>query len=183
MDNTLNFIKDKINGKIPEVALVLGSGLGNFTSLKNGIEIPYSDIPNFPTSSVKGHKGSLFFYEEYNKNFIVMQGRFHYYEGNPVCNISFPIKIFKKLGVEKIILTNAAGALDKKFAPGDIMLIKDHINFMGINPLIGKNDDSFGERFPDMSEVYDKNLRELAINCAKELNINLNEKFPSNKMQ
>lgn len=175
MDNTLNFIKDKLNGKIPEIALVLGSGLGNFTDNKEGIEIPYSDIPNFPKSSVKGHKGSLFFYEAYNKNFIVMQGRFHYYEGNSVENISFPIKVFKKLGVQKIVLTNASGALDKTFAPGDIMLIKDHINCMGINPLIGKNDDSFGERFPDMSEVYNKKLRELALLCAKECHIELQE--------
>lgn len=175
MDKTLNFIKDRLNGKIPDIALVLGSGLGNFTDNKKGIEIPYSLIPDFPNSSVKGHKGSLFYYEAFGKKFIVMQGRFHYYEGNSIQNISFPIKVFKKLGVQKIVLTNAAGALDKNFAPGDIMLIKDHINFMGINPLIGKNDEEFGERFPDMSEVYNIELRNLAKECAKKCNIELKE--------
>ena len=175
MDNALNFIKDKLNGKMPDIALVLGSGLGNFTDGVKGIEIPYSSVPDFPSSCVKGHKGSLFFYEKYGKNIIVMQGRFHYYEGNSIHNIGFPVKIFKKLGVQKIVLTNAAGALDKNFKPADLMLIKDHINFMGINPLIGPNDDNFGERFPDMSEVYDKTLRKLALSCAKELNIELKE--------
>jgi len=175
LENTLNFIKEKLNGKKPDIVLVLGSGLGSFTDEISGIEIPYSEIPNFPKSTVKGHKGSLFFYNMYNKNILVMQGRFHYYEGNSVENISFPIKIFRKLGAKVIILTNAAGALDKKYTPGSLMLIKDHINYMGFNPLVGKNDDTLGERFPDMSEAYDSKLRQTALMCAKDNNIELNE--------
>ncbi len=175
MENTLNFIKERINGKIPEIALVLGSGLGDFTDNMNGIEIPYSDIEGFPSSNVAGHKGSLFFCELYGKNILIMQGRFHYYEGNSPKDMVFPIKVFKKLGVKKIILTNAAGTLDKKFTPGDLMLILDHINFMGINPLIGKNDDNIGERFPDMSQIYDIDLRNLALDCAKKNNIELKQ--------
>lgn len=175
MEDTLNFIKEKLNYRKPDIVLVLGSGLGSFTEGIEGIEIPYLSIPNFPKSSVLGHKGSLFFYQQYNKNILVMQGRFHYYEGNSPETISFPIKIFKKLGAEIIILTNAAGGLDKDYAPGDLMLINDHINFMGFNPLIGKNDDSMGERFPDMSKVYDESLKKLAKNCAEKNHICLKE--------
>lgn len=175
MENTLNFIREKLDYKEPDIVLVLGSGLGSFTDGIKGVEIPYSSIPNFPKSNVLGHKGSLFFYREYNKNILVMQGRFHYYEGNSPETISFPIKIFKKLGAKIIILTNAAGGLDKEFAPGDLMLIKDHINFMGFNPLIGKNDDNMGERFPDMSMAYDDNLREIAKRCAENNHICLKE--------
>ena len=175
MKETLNFIKEKAGNYTPEIALVLGSGLGGFTDGKEGIEIPYKDIPNFPNSTVQGHKGSLFFYSDWGKDILVMQGRFHYYEGNTFDAMRFPIKVFKALGVKKLILTNAAGGLDKNYAPGDLMLIKDHINFLGINPLIGKNDDSFGERFPDMSQAYSLELRELAKKCAKENNIDLKE--------
>ncbi len=175
MENTLNFIKEKINDFVPDIALVLGSGLGSFTDGIEGIEIPYSSIEGFPTSNVLGHKGSLFFCKMFEKNLVIMQGRFHYYEGNSMQNIAFPIKVFKKLGVNKIILTNAAGGLHKNFAPGDLMLIKDHINCMGTNPLIGKNDDFMGERFPDMSEVYSKKLRKTALECAKENGIQLIE--------
>lgn len=173
MDNTLSFIREKINFKTPDIVLVLGSGLGSFTDGIAGVEIPYTSIPNFPKSSVVGHKGSLFFYQKGNKNILVMQGRFHYYEGNSPDSMNFPIKVFKKLGAKIIILTNASGGLSKDFAPGDLMLINDHINFMGFNPLIGKNDDDMGERFPDMSEIYDMELRKIAHICADKNNINL----------
>lgn len=153
MDNAIKIIKDVTGDFTPEIALVLGSGLGNFTDGLNGITIPYTSINGFGHSNIQGHKGSLFFYEINGKKIVVMQGRFHFYEGHSMQTISFAVKVLKKLGVKTLILTNAAGALDKKFKPGDLLLIKDHINFMGTNPLIGINDDSLGERFPDMSEV------------------------------
>lgn len=175
LDNAVKIIKDKTNGFIPDIAVVLGSGLGNFTDGKEGITIPYGEIEGFANSTIQGHKGSLFFYEENGKKIVVMQGRFHFYEGHSMQTIGFAIKVLKKLGIKTLILTNAAGAMDKKFKPGDLMLIKDHINFMGTNPLIGLNDDTMGERFPDMSEIYNKNLREIALKCAKKAKICLKE--------
>lgn len=173
--NALDFIKDKIGDFVPEIAVILGSGLSHFTDGLEGVEIPYSEIEGFVPASVQGHKGSLFFYENNGRKILVMQGRFHFYEGHSIQTITYPIKIFKKLGVKTLILTNAAGALDKSFAPGDLLLIKDHINFMGDNPLIGKNDDSMGVRFPDMSEVYDKNLRDKVLSIAQKNNIGIKE--------
>lgn len=175
LNNTLEFIKDKTNGFVPDIALVLGSGLGNFTDGLDGITIPYSEIEGFVPSNVQGHKGALFFCEKNGKKLVVMQGRFHFYEGHSMQTITYPIKVFKKLGVNTVILTNAAGALDKSLSPGDLMLIKDHINFMGDNPLIGSNDDETGARFPDMSEVYDSGLRKIALECAKNAGIDLKE--------
>lgn len=171
----LEFIKGKIGGFVPEVALVLGSGLGAFTDNIEGIQIPYGEIEGFAPANVQGHKGSLLFCEKAGKKLVIMQGRFHYYEGHSIQAITYPVKVFKRLGVETVILTNAAGALDSSLVPGDLMLIKDHINFMGTNPLIGKNDETLGVRFPDMSEVYNKKLRELALNCAKGAGIELKE--------
>ncbi len=175
MNSAIKFIEEKTGGLKPDTALILGSGLGDYTTGMEGITIPYSEIDGFPVSSVKGHKGSLFFTEKFGKTVVVMQGRVHYYEGYSMEQVTFPVKLFKKIGVQKLIITNAAGSLDKELPPGDLMLIKDHINFMGSNPLIGKNDDLTGERFPDMSEIYDKKLRELALLCAKENNIPLHE--------
>ncbi len=175
MENALNLIKEKTGSFVPEIALVLGSGLGNFTDNESGITIPYTSIEGFVPSNVEGHKGSLFFYEKFNKKIVVMQGRFHYYEGHSIQTITYPIKLFKKIGVKTLILTNASGALDNSFVPGDLVLIKDHINFMGNNPLIGANDNATGERFPDMSEVYSKDLRNLAKTCADKSNIDLKE--------
>ncbi|MCD8023941.1 MAG: purine-nucleoside phosphorylase [Candidatus Gastranaerophilales bacterium] len=175
MINSLNYIKEKLYGIVPDVAVVLGSGLGSFTDGLEGITIPYAEISGFLTSNVQGHKGSLFYYEKNDKKILVMQGRFHYYEGHSMQEITYPVKVFSKLGIKKIILTNAAGSLDETLLPGDLMLIKDHINYMGNNPLIGKNDDSLGERFPDMSEIYSKKLRQIALLCAKECEIDLTE--------
>lgn len=175
MNNTLKLIKDRTNGFIPDIALVLGSGLGDFTDGIEGVAISYSEIEGFVPAGIQGHKGSLFFYEKNGKKIVVMQGRFHFYEGHSISTITYPIRVFKKLGVKTLILTNAAGALDKALAPGDLMLIKDHINFMGTNPLIGPNDNDMGERFPDMSEIYDANLRKIALKCAKQCKINLAE--------
>lgn len=171
MDTSLEYIKSRIGNFVPELVIVLGSGLGSFTDGMEGISVPYSDIEGFGSSNVKGHKGSLFFTRIKNKNVAIMQGRFHYYEGNSLQVATYPIKVLRKLGANSIILTNAAGALDLSYRVGDIMLIEDHINFMGQNPLIGKNDDSLGERFPDMSDVYSKEFIDLAFSCARKENI------------
>lgn len=175
MDNTLEFIRQKVQGFVPDVLLVLGSGLSSFTDGLSGVTVPYGEIEGFVPSGVVGHKGALFFYEKNGKKIAVMQGRFHFYEGHSIQTIVFPFKVFKKLGVKTVILTNAAGALDKNLAPGDLMLIKDHINFMGTNPLIGANDETMGTRFPDMSEIYSVRLREIAKNAALKNNIDLKE--------
>ncbi len=174
-EETLDFINSKINDFKPEIAIILGSGLGCFCDDLDGTTLKYEDIPNFPKSSVKGHKGELLFSKIENKNAIIMQGRFHFYEGYNMETATYPIKIFKLLGIKTLFLTNAAGATSTKFNIGDIMLINDHINFMGTNPLIGKNDDTLGERFPDMSNCYNKNLKEIAFDSAKKLNIDLKE--------
>ena len=175
MQTTIDFIKQKIGDFTPEIALVLGSGLGEFTKNLKGIQIPYFEIPNFKSSTVQGHKGSLFFCELFGKKLVIMQGRLHFYEGYEMSDITYPIKVFKKLGAKTLILTNAAGSLKKELVPSDLMLIKDHINFTGKNPLIGKNDDTLGERFPDMSDIYTNALRDLVKTCAKEENIDIKE--------
>ena len=175
MQETLDFIYSKINNFTPEIAIILGSGLGHFCDSLDGISIKYSDIPNFPKSTVEGHKGEMLFCEIEEKKCVIMQGRFHYYEGYSMQESTYPIKIFKKLGVKNLILTNASGALHKEIDVGDIVLMTDHINFMGTNPLIGKNDDSLGVRFPSMSECYSKKLRNIALLSASELNLKLKE--------
>ena len=135
--------------------------------------IPYNEIPNFIKSTVKGHKGRLVFAEIQGKKVVMMQGRNHFYEGHTMQEITYPVKVMKKLGVKTLILTNAAGSVNENFKPADLMLITDHINYMGSNPLIGPNDETLGERFPDMSEIYKKDLIELAEKCAKNLGITL----------
>ena len=172
---TVDYINLKTNNFKPEVGIILGSGLGCFCDNLSGISIKYCEIPGFGESNVEGHKGELLFCEIAGKKTVIMQGRFHYYEGNSLQTSTFPIKVFKKLGVETLFITNAAGSTKKDLAPGEIMLIADHINFMGSNPLIGKNDESLGERFPDMSDCYNIELQKLAHNCASELNIPLKE--------
>ena len=175
MQKTVDFINKQIKDFKPEIGIVLGSGLGDLADEFCEITIPYSKIPGFPTSTVQGHKGQLVFATINGKKVMMMQGRFHYYEGHPMDVVTFPIKIMKKLGIKTVILTNAAGGVNVYFKPSDLMLITDHINFMGDNPLIGPNDDSLGTRFPDMSEVYTKDLQELAKTCAKKLGIALQE--------
>ena len=175
INKAVSFINSKINF-IPEVAIILGSGLGAFAEkLENPIKIKYEDIPFFKSSSIEGHSGQLYFGKLNRKNIMVMQGRIHYYEGYTMDEIVFPIKIMKKLGIKIVIITNAAGGINEKFNIPDLMLITDHINFMGTNPLIGKNDNEFGTRFPDMSGIYDKDLRNLVKTCANNINLDLKE--------
>ena len=173
MQKTIDFINEKTNNFIPEVGIILGSGLGDFVNNFDYVSIPYSEIPGFETSTIKGHAGKLVFCKIKNKNTIIMQGRYHYYEGYSIQDIVYPVKVMKNLGVKTLIITNAAGAINKKFKPSDLMVITDHINMMGTNPLIGLNDETLGTRFPDMSEVYNKDLIKTAKLSAKELNLKI----------
>lgn len=177
LEHTSNFIKEKIGNKYsPKIALILGSGLGALADeIKNPIKIKYHEIPAFKQSSIDGHVGQLVIGKLQNKDVIIMQGRIHFYEGYAIQDIVFPIKVLKKLGIEKLVITNAAGAVNDKFEVGSLMLINDHINLMGTNPLIGPNNKELGTRFPDMSEVYDKKLLNLAKKCAEKLKMNINE--------
>lgn len=175
MQRSVAFIKDKINDFEPQIGIILGSGLGDFADAFDSVNIRYDEIPNFHASKVVGHKGQLVFAEIEGKKVVMMQGRYHFYEGHPLSTVTYPVKVLKKLGVKTLVLTNAAGATHKGFSAGDLMLIKDHINLMGTNPLIGKNEDELGPRFPDMSEVYKKDLRMIAQEKAKELGFDLKE--------
>lgn len=172
---SVNFIKQRINNS-PTIGIVLGSGLGDMAeNVDEKIIIKYSDVPNLPKSTVKGHKGQFVFGKVRDKYVVMMQGRFHYYEGNRMEDLSLPVYIMKYLGVKTLIVTNAAGGVNTNFKPGDLMIIKDHINFALTNPLIGKNDDEVGPRFPDMSSAYDKNLIEVVKKAAGDLNIDVKE--------
>lgn len=170
---TTEFIKSKINC-IPDVAVILGSGLMDFSNnLNNKIVIPYNQIPNFPVSTVKTHKGEFVFGEIGNKKILVMCGRFHFYEGYSFEATTFPIKVFSLLGIKKAIITNASGGINTGFKIGDLMIIEDHIKFFDDSPLRGKNIEQFGERFFDMSTVYSKKFKQIAMLKGKELNIDL----------
>jgi purine-nucleoside phosphorylase len=152
----------------PDAGIILGTGLGGLTAkMENRIEIDYSDIPNFPRTTVEGHAGKLIFGDFGNKKIVAMKGRFHYYEGYGHEQVALPVRVLKYLGIKCLFLSNAAGGLNPSFRIGDIMIIKDHINLLP-NPLIGQNDDRIGPRFPDMSEAYDKYLIKKALLLAEE---------------
>ncbi|NRT73538.1 purine-nucleoside phosphorylase [Clostridium beijerinckii] len=165
------YIRSKIN-RAPKIAIILGSGLGDLVNEVRDVEsISYKDIPNFPISTVKGHEGKLVFGKINDIEVMLMQGRFHYYEGYTMKEVTYPIYVMKKLGIEKIIVTNACGGINKSFEPGTLMLINDFINLFGDNPLIGINDDRLGPRFPDMSEPYKLELIEKAREVGDKLGI------------
>ncbi|KAM8916414.1 purine nucleoside phosphorylase 4a [Spinachia spinachia] len=159
----------------PEVAIICGSGLGMLAdTLECQDSFAYSDVPGFPHSTVQGHAGRLVFGKLKGKICVCMQGRFHMYEGHTPCKTTFPVRVFKLLGVKTLIVTNAAGSLADGFQTGDIMIIKDHINFpgfVGLHPLVGPNDDKFGPRFPAMSNCYDKELRCLATEIGNRMGV------------
>ncbi|SHI93344.1 purine-nucleoside phosphorylase [Lutispora thermophila] len=160
----------------PDIGIVLGSGLGTLADyIENRVIIDYNNIPDFPISTVEGHEGRFIFGDLEGKKVLAMQGRFHYYEGYSMKDITLPIRIMKKLGIGILILSNACGALNKSFKPGDLMIIKDHINLLGDNPLIGENLSEFGPRFPDMSQTYDANLIKVCKSAAEKLGITLQE--------
>lgn len=158
-----------------EIGLILGSGLADVLPLENARVCAYADIPGFPESTVQGHKSEWVTGNLGGKRVYMMRGRFHYYEGFSLDQIVFPIRVMKLLGVKTIILTNAAGGVNESFQPGDLMLLDDFINYSGVNPLMGKNEEAFGVRFPDMTNALDDNLRILAKECAKKQGLSLQE--------
>ena len=161
---------------VPKVGLILGSGLGEYAdAIENPVFVPYSELPEFPVSTVSGHAGRFVIGEHKGQTVIAMQGRVHYYEGYSQRAITMPVRIMKKLGVETLIITNAAGGVNKSFKPGTLMLISDHINYSGYNPLIGPNLEEFGLRFPDMTYAYPKDLRDKVKNTARDAGIELEE--------
>jgi len=160
----------------PEIGLILGSGLGGLADeLENPIAIDYADIPDFPQSTAPGHKGRLVLGSLSGKKLVCMQGRFHYYEGWEMADIALPVRTMKCLGIRSLIVTNAAGGVNAAFEAGDLMLITDHINMMGANPLRGANDDTFGQRFPDMSQAYSGSMRASARKAAQRAGVTLRE--------
>jgi len=169
------FLKDKLN-EIPKIGIILGSGLSGIAEeLENKKVFNYSDIPGFPLSTAPGHKGELIFGKLGKNEIILMNGRFHYYEGYEMNQVVFPIRVMQMMGVEYLFITNAAGGLNPDFEIGVPMLIKDHINMMGDNPLIGQNIEEWGPRFPDMSDTYQTELRKLILETAREIGESLYE--------
>ncbi len=175
VQETVSFIKGKVNFT-PEYGVILGSGLGSFTEEMN-IEhtLPYNEIPNFPVSTVQGHKGALVFGTIGTKNVVAMQGRFHFYEGYSMTEVTFPVRVMKFLGIEKLIVSNASGGVNPSYEVGSVVMITDHINMMPEHPLRGKNDERFGPRFVNMSEPYSRKMIAKATELAKELNIEVHE--------
>lgn len=160
----------------PVAAIIAGSGLaGSLPELADSVTIPYSGIPNFSRTTVKGHKGELVFGRLGGKDVVMMRGRFHYYEGRPLNFIAFPVRVLASLGVKTLIVTAAVGSLKPSIRPGDLLVLKDHINFMGGNPLMGNYDPLFGEMFPDMGEPYDAALRREALSAARRLKARASE--------
>ena len=157
-----------------QVAIVLGSGLGAFADeLIDASSIRYDEIPSFARATVEGHAGRLVIGKTNNITVVAMQGRFHFYEGYSLEEVTFPIRVLKRLGVRTLILTNAAGSLNTEFTPGSLMVITDHINLIGVNPLIGPNDDRFGPRFPDLTSVYARRLQDIVINEANAIGLDM----------
>lgn len=175
IDEAKRFIEAKLN-TTPRIGMVLGSGLGVLgDEVEQAVKIPFGEIPNFPVSTVAGHAGQLVIGQLAGQQVVVMQGRFHFYEGWSLDEVTFPIRVMKALGVEVCFVTNAAGGIDPEWSPGDLMLISDHINFTGRNPLVGPNEAELGPRFPDMSNAYNRELRGLAKTVADRLAIPLRE--------
>ena len=175
LTNTVDYIRFHYK-EFPKVAIILGSGLGNFTSeIKIDKEIEYASIPHFPVSTVVGHSGKMIFGELSGQKVVVMSGRFHFYEGYSPNQVTYPIRVLKMLGIETLILSNAAGAVNKEFNVGDLMVITDHISFFTVNPLLGKNEDDLGVRFPDMSEPYNRSLINHALAIGQRLHYNLKQ--------
>jgi purine-nucleoside phosphorylase len=171
INEATNFIKSKTDKEF-EFGIILGTGLGGLVNEINiELSIPYKEIPHFPVSTVQGHSGNLIIGELSGKRVVAMQGRFHFYEGYTMQELTFPVRVMKFLGVKKLLVSNAAGGMNANFEVGDIMIIKDHINLFPTNPLIGKNYDELGPRFPDMSKPYDLQIIETVENVAKKNNI------------
>ncbi|CAM3058582.1 purine-nucleoside phosphorylase [Flavobacterium frigoris] len=175
VQETVSYI-NKINNFNPEYGIILGSGLGSFTEdIKIDFTLPYNEIPNFPVSTVQGHKGALVFGTIGDKKVVAMQGRFHFYEGYSMKEVTFPVRVLKYLGVKKLIVSNASGGVNPNYKIGEIVIIKDHINFTPEHPLRGANDERFGPRFVNMSEPYSRKMIVKAKELALQLNIEVKE--------
>ncbi len=178
IDAAADFLRSRLPFN-PRVGMILGSGLGEIAELiRESVVIPFSEIPNWPQSTVEGHKGRLVVGELEGQKVLISQGRVHFYEGYSMAQVAFPVRVMQRLGIEILIVTNAAGAVNPDFEPGDLMLITDHLNLIGmagLTPLRGANLDELGPRFPDMSQAYDRTLGELARQAAAEKNIRLRE--------
>ena len=175
VQETVHYIKAK-TGFTPEYGVILGSGLGSFTDdIQIAFTLPYTEIPNFPVSTVQGHKGALVFGTIGNKKVVAMQGRFHFYEGYDMKQVTFPVRVMKYLGVTKLVVSNASGGVNPSYKVGSVVLIKDHINMMPEHPLRGKNDERFGPRFVNMSEPYSRSMILKAKEIAQELNIEIHD--------
>ncbi|MGB4589326.1 MAG: purine-nucleoside phosphorylase [Clostridiaceae bacterium] len=173
INNIVSFIKERVP-YVPEVLVILGSGLGDMAKeVENQIIIKYEEIEDFLVSTVEGHAGQFIFGDYKGKKVVMMQGRFHYYEGHSMREITLPVFVMRKLGVMNMIVTNACGGVNKSFSPGDLMIIEDHLNFTGNNPLMGRNLDEFGPRFPDMSKAYNREYIALAERIGEEEKISL----------
>jgi purine nucleoside phosphorylase I, inosine and guanosine-specific len=173
LEKTVEYLKDTAC-MIPEIAVILGSGLGNLADfIEERQEIPYRDIPGFPVTTVPGHEGKLIFGRLGGKSVAAMKGRFHYYEGHDMSVVVYPVRALGMMGIKNLIVTNAAGGVNTSFRPGDLMLIEDHISLFAENPLRGENIDELGPRFPDMSAAYDRELKKLALECASRTGIEL----------
>ncbi|MFV8356648.1 purine-nucleoside phosphorylase [Flavobacterium sp. XS1P32] len=175
VQETVNQIKEKIDFT-PEYGVILGSGLGNFTDeMEVAYTLPYNEIINFPVSTVQGHKGALVFGTIGDKKIVAMQGRFHFYEGYSMTEVTFPVRVMKFLGIEKLVVSNASGGVNPNYKVGSIVMITDHINMTPEHPLRGKNDERFGPRFVNMSEPYSRKMIAKATEIAKDLNIEVQE--------
>ncbi len=175
VQETVQFLKDKTN-YTPEFGIILGSGLGTFTQdIDIEFTIPYSEIPNFPVSTVQGHKGALVFGKIGNKSVVAMQGRFHFYEGYDMKTVTFPVRVMKYVGVQKLIVSNASGGVNPTYKVGDVVVIKDHINLFPDHPLRGVNDERFGPRFVNMSEPYSRTMIQKAKEIAQNINVELKD--------
>ena len=175
IDNAVSYIRTRTDAE-PTLAMILGSGLGDFAdTLEDRLVIPYTDIPDFPAATVPGHTGALVFGRKHGHSIVCLQGRIHYYEGHPMSLLTMPVRMLAKLGVKTLVLTNAAGGVNTAYRPGDLMLITDHINFSGSNPLIGPHEPEFGPRFPDVTDLYSANLRLKVKLAAVEAGITLRQ--------
>jgi purine-nucleoside phosphorylase len=175
LQETVAFLKNKIKHE-PKVGIILGSGLGGLVNeVEVEIEFPYNKIPNFPVSTVKGHGGKLIFGTIGGKQVVMLSGRFHYYEGYNMQQVTFPVRVMQQLGAELLMVSNAAGGMNKDFKVGDLMIINDHINIFPEHPLRGQNDENIGPRFPDMTEPYELDLVKKAHEIAKAKNVHLHE--------
>ncbi|WP_370514419.1 purine-nucleoside phosphorylase [Alteribacillus sp. YIM 98480] len=175
LENAAEKLQEKVDFE-PKAGLILGSGLGVLAEeIENAVKVHYEDIPGFPVSTVIGHAGQLVFGHLKGVPVVAMQGRFHYYEGYTMQEVTFPVRVMRALGVDTLLVTNAAGSVNESYSPGHLMLIKDHLNLQGDNPLLGKNDATLGPRFPDMSSAYSVELMKTARKAASSLNITLQE--------